>query len=476
MAPSKLISCFLFAIVLTSCSQKSGTKLPLSLHPDNPHYFMFRGEPVILIGSTEHYGAVMNLDFDYIKYLDEIAESGLNITRTFTGVYVEPAGAFGISKNTLAPDPGRFICPWARSTEPGYSNGGSKFDLTKWDEAYFARLKDFIAQAGERNIIVELDLFSNFYDTIQWKLSPLNEINNINGIGNVKDHKEVLTLRHDEILAEQEKMVRKIITELKDFKNLYYEVCNEPYFGDTLALREWEVHMTGIIADAEKDFKYKHLISNNVHNFRKLVPVPRQHVSIYNFHYAEPPVTVPMNYHLKCPVGDNETGFRGIEGDIYRIEAWRFILAGGALFNHLDYSFTIDNEDGTYVLKKGQPGAGSRELRDQFSLLSGFMSKLNFVNMKPVTDEDVRTDINGASINGLVEDEKVWALYLSLKDTVKVSTTLEVNLTEGSYDIKWLDTKTGTETSESQNGHNGGWIQVRSPEYLHDLAILIRRK
>ena len=437
---------------------------------------MYQGEPVILIGSTEHYGAVMNLDFDYIKYLDEIAESGLNITRTFTGVYVEPAGAFGISKNTLAPDPGRFICPWARSTEPGYSNGGSKFDLTKWDEAYFVRLKDFITQAGKRNIIVELDLFSNFYDTIQWKLSPLNAINNINGIGNVKDHKEVLTLRHDEILAEQEKMVRKIITELKDFENLYYEVCNEPYFGDTLALREWEVHMTGIIADAEKDFKYKHLISNNVQNFKKLVPVPRQHVSIYNFHYAEPPVTVPMNYHLKCPVGDNETGFRGIVGYIYRIEAWRFILAGGALFNHLDYSFTIDNEDGTYVVKKGQPGAGSRELRAQFSLLSGFMSKLNFVNMRPVTDEDVRTDINGASINGLVEDGKVWALYLSLKDTVKVSTTLEVNLPEGSYDIKWLDTKTGAENSESQNGHNGGWIQVRSPEYLHDLALVIRRK
>ena len=57
------------------------------------------------------------------------------------------------------------------------------------------------------------------------------------------------------MLAVQEKMVRKIIYELKDFDNFYYEICNEPYFGDTLALREWEIYMTDIVADAEKDFE-----------------------------------------------------------------------------------------------------------------------------------------------------------------------------------------------------------------------------
>src|SRR5262245_11031978 len=33
---------------------------PLALHPDNPHYFLFRGKPTILITSGEHYGAVLN--------------------------------------------------------------------------------------------------------------------------------------------------------------------------------------------------------------------------------------------------------------------------------------------------------------------------------------------------------------------------------------------------------------------------------
>src|SRR5947209_554739 len=84
---------------------------PLALHPDNPHYFCFRGKPAVLITSAEHYGAVLNLDFDYLKYLDALAADGLNLTRTFSGPYVEPPGAFGIAENTLAPKERRFVCP-----------------------------------------------------------------------------------------------------------------------------------------------------------------------------------------------------------------------------------------------------------------------------------------------------------------------------------------------------------------------------
>src|SRR6516164_5879347 len=94
---------------------------PLALHPDNPHYFLFRGKPTILVTSGEHYGAVLNADFDYVQYLDTLQASGLNLTRTFSGgTYVEPPGAFKIKDNTLAPANGRYLAPWARSDQPGY--------------------------------------------------------------------------------------------------------------------------------------------------------------------------------------------------------------------------------------------------------------------------------------------------------------------------------------------------------------------
>src|ERR1043166_6198761 len=155
----------------------------LSLHPENPHYFLFRTRPTIVITSGEHYGAVLNLDFDYVKYLDELKAKELNCTRTWSGAYLEPEGAFNIAQNSLAPKGERFICPWPRSSEPGYAEGGNKFDLSKWDDKYFARLRDFLEQASRRGVIVEMNLFCPMYEEVMWKISPQNAANNINNVG-----------------------------------------------------------------------------------------------------------------------------------------------------------------------------------------------------------------------------------------------------------------------------------------------------
>ena len=102
---------------------------PISLNQENPHYFEYKNKPAVLITSAEHYGAVLNLDFDYKTYLDELHAKKLNLTRVFSGAYCEPPGAFNIGSNTLAPAPNRLIAPWARSDQAGYRNGGNKFDL-----------------------------------------------------------------------------------------------------------------------------------------------------------------------------------------------------------------------------------------------------------------------------------------------------------------------------------------------------------
>src|SRR5437867_1116033 len=113
----------LFLIVTMSLQTLFGVEA-IKLHPKNPHYFLYRGKPAVLITSGEHYGAVLNREFDYAKYLDELHSHGLNLTRTFTGVYAEDSKSFGITRNTLAPASGKLICPWARSAAPGYAGGG----------------------------------------------------------------------------------------------------------------------------------------------------------------------------------------------------------------------------------------------------------------------------------------------------------------------------------------------------------------
>src|ERR1051325_3974575 len=207
MQTKPIIVVFILAIVVIEimCGQNvraAEVAQPIRLHPDNPHYFLWRGQPTVLITAGEHYGAVMSLDFDYQRYLDELQAHRFNLTRVFSGAYREVAGSFNIAGNTLAPATGRYVCPWARSETPGATDGGNKFDLTRWDAAYFDRLKDFLTQAGRRGVVVEFVLFCTMYDDALWNASPMNARNNINGIGDVA-RSEVYNGRNKELLAIQ---------------------------------------------------------------------------------------------------------------------------------------------------------------------------------------------------------------------------------------------------------------------------------
>src|SRR5881628_3434821 len=405
----------------------------LALHHDNPHYFLWRGQPTVLITSGEHYGAVLNLDFDYRKYLDTLARDKLNLTRTFTGgAYVEPQGSFGIARNTLAPAPGRFLCPFARSGEPGYAGGGNKFDLTRWDEACLKRFRDFVAQAGRRGVVVEVNLFCPMYEEAQWKLSPFSANNNVNGVGRV-DRTSIYTLdKHGGLLEVEERMTRKFVEELKDFDNLYYEICNEAYFGGvTLA---WQHRIADVIRATEANFpaRQRHLISQNVANNSAKVEKPLAGVSIFNFHYATPPDAVEMNWNLNRVIGDNETGFHGTNNAPYRMEGWDFILAGGGLYNNLDYSFVAGLEDGTFVYPASQPGGGNPVFRRQMRVLRDFIYGFDFIHMKPDNSVIQGGVPDGLSARALVEPGKSYAIYLrpSLVTQFSVRWTGELEVPE----------------------------------------------
>jgi hypothetical protein len=443
--------------------------VPLALHPDNPHYFLFRGRPTVLITSGEHYGAVLNLDFDYARYLDELQTHGLNQTRLFSGAYVEPQGAFKIAENTLAPAAERYLAPWARSGTPGYANGGNKFDLAQWDDAYFARLRDFVAQASRRGVIVEMNLFCPFYDEAQWRLSPQNAANNVNALGLVQ-RTDVYTLDKDGgLLAVHVRLTRKIAAALQEFDNVYYEVCNEPYFGGVTI--EWQHLIVDTLVDAEKNLPHKHLISMNIANGAKQVERPHPTVSIFNFHYANPPDAVTQNFGLRKAIGDNETGFKGTGDTHYRREGWEFMLAGGALYSNLDYSFAVGHEDGTFAYPSTQPGGGNRAFRQQLQVLKQFLDGFDFVKMRP--DQSVFAGgLSGkVQARALVEPGRQYAVYLFGSG----QSVLRLNLPGGQYAAQWLNPLDGKITREERLQHPGGQLALTPPRYQEDIALRITK-
>jgi len=446
---------------------------PISLHPANPHYFLWRGKPAVLIGSGEHYGAVLNLDFDYSTYLSELESLKLNLTRTFPGAYVEPPTAFKIAGNTLAPGTGRFICPWARSAEPGYANGGNKFDLSKWDEVYFVRLKDFMTQASRRGVVVELNFFTPFYEENIWALSPLNAKNNINGIGNVARTNVYTLARNGSTLAAQEAMVRKLVTELNGFDNLYYELCNEPYFGGVML--DWQSRIADVVVETEKSLPKKHLISWNVANGSKQVLNPHPAISIFNFHYASPPTAVALNYGLDKVIGLKETGFRGVDDAPYRMEAWAFILAGGGLYNNLDFSFSAGHERGDFVYPNSQPGGGNADYRRQLAVLRIFINSLNFVRMKPDASFIKSGVPEKIQTWSLAEPGRQYAIYFfSGTNAAPKNLSLTLSLPKGSYRAEWIEVLSG-HTARVERIKSAGEVTLVSPDWHGEIALRIRR-
>lgn len=460
------------------------------LHPENTHYFIFKNEPLILITSSEHYGAVINLDFDYITYLDMLKEKGFKLTRLFTFYREQPNSCSGLEataaltfselgeQNTLAPSMESYIAPWLRSSVPGNFDGGNKFDLEKWDNNYFTRLKDFCKEADKRGIIIEITLFGNFYNNNEdgpWKVSPINSINNINGIGNIEFY-SFTGLVHKDIVAVQERLVKKLVLELKDFENIYYEICNEPnpMPKDPQLTRkqiaQWHNHFVSLITKEEENYPNKHLIA---------VGDPNEHydlskVAVLNFHYAEWTINGLENfYKYNLPISFDET-LTGIvswnsemDFDGRRKEAWEFIMKGCSVYDYLDFTIATDDPTGTGTATFPHDQHYNGEImRLYLKHLNDFMHSLDFVKMKP--DNSVVKSVHKvASVNALVEKGRAYVLYIN-GNSLKYIT---IDLAEGSYNIEWFNPRTGKVDLMQEGLTGGSKVTLEVPLFESDIVL-----
>jgi hypothetical protein len=334
-------------------------------------------------------------------------------------------------------------------------------------------LKSFVEEAGRRGIVVELVFFCTMYNEDLWRASPMRASNNVNEVGNVERH-EVYSFKDAKLAAAQEALVRKIVAELKDFDNVYYEICNEPYERGGFD-NKWNDRLIAAIVDAESAFPHKHLIAEGIAVRSAKIDKPNPSISIFNFHAATADA-VRLNHHLNKVIADDETGGKGIADTPYRREAWEFIVAGGGVFSHLDFSFTCEHPDGTAKLTS-EPGGGGPAIRKQLKVLKQFIERFDFIRMKPADEivhqarvsaakSDKPRDANEA-IRVLAEPGKAYAIYIG--DGTQAELLLE--LPAGEYKAQWINTKTGAIEKEELISHGGGNKRLTSPAYEDDIAL-----
>lgn len=224
---------------------------PLRVLHSNPRYFTDETGKAIYMTGSHVWNNLQDWSdqpkLDYEGFLDLLQSLNHNFVRMWTWEHASVPG------RSLPDDP----LPYQR-TGPGEDLlGRPKFDVTKFDQAYFERLRVRVKAAQARNMYASVMLFQGWSlegkgkQPNPWKGHPFNVGNNVNGINGDVDGdgegKEVHTLEVPAITALQEAYVSKVVDTVNDLDNVLYEISNESHADS----QDWQYHMIGFINNYE---------------------------------------------------------------------------------------------------------------------------------------------------------------------------------------------------------------------------------
>jgi hypothetical protein len=169
-------------------------------------------------------------EFDYEGYLSFLKEHGHNFIRLWRWEQFKSQAAGSTYHLCMSPQ------PWPRIGPGTAKDGKPKFDLSRFDQAYFDRLRDYVIAAGNEGIYVAVMLFEGWAihlspapDNVEGH--PFHAASNVNGIGitSIVGY-QVLPLEPG-VQAIQEAYIRKVVDTVHDLPNVLYEVANESSGG-----------------------------------------------------------------------------------------------------------------------------------------------------------------------------------------------------------------------------------------------------
>jgi len=163
--------------------------------------------------------------------------------------------------------------PWLRSTTAGASDGGNKFDLAQFNQAYFDKMRSEALTLQSNGIYAIVELFdgsslANYRCGTTFPNGdgfPLTGINNINGVDDGYTSGKagvgsVTMTGSNAITAVQDAYVKKMLDTLNDLQNVIYEIGEEvpgssfsgtPGYGGASIMSWWAPHMFELIKTYE---------------------------------------------------------------------------------------------------------------------------------------------------------------------------------------------------------------------------------
>lgn len=388
---------FLPAVVLTTCAVTTQSQ-PVHVS-SNRHYLAYRGNPILPIGDSVTQGWMESgTDFNQRAYIDALAARGINVVLLWS--YIATSGQAQRLDKRVGYDAPE-LWPWKGSPDD------CSFDLARFNPAYFQRLREFVEYAENRNIIVILTVQDGWTKT-RFAYHPFNSAL---GNGPLTDRKQFVELAdYDQEMTAifditwnrqqknqwfQERYADKLCSELKDCRNLIFEMFNEGEWYNREQRRRHEEHFLSFFRK-----RTTALLMTNTDHIRIPNFAPRENpdVDILSLHkqpwtghyetfvreFRAKPVRVIFESEPVPSFGNPErTSDNDISLSVLRAAVWERIMSGSGWVAQNDTSFGWNPKSGM---------AGYAKLRDRAYDLIGHAARffnqsgVRFWNMMPYSE------------------------------------------------------------------------------------------
>jgi hypothetical protein len=320
--------------------------------PQAGHYLTWRGRPIMPIGDSVTQGWMESgTNFDTKAYIDTLASHGINVVLLWS--YIATSAATQEADARLGYDAPE-VGPWTGSADK------ADFDLLEFNPAYFERLKELVAYAEKREILIVITVHDGWPKT-RFGQHPFNEKL---GNGPLSDRSQFVDLadydremprtfdpdwnRRQKSQFFQERFAERLIDGLNGCSNVIFEMFNEGEWYDKEKRRRHEEHFLRFFRK-----RTKALLMTNTDHITGDDPRNSRDVDILGFHpmgwtgkfkryegqfHGQP--ARPLFQSEPVPEFDGTN----LSLDTVRASLWERVLSGTAWVAQNDTSFGFDSK------------------------------------------------------------------------------------------------------------------------------------
>jgi hypothetical protein len=462
-----------------STSTSKPIKVPLRALATNPHYFTDgSGKAIYLTGSHTWNnlqdwgtnGSIQPLDFPaYVQML--VAHH-----HNFTLLWATELPTFHNLPTTASSPPDFSVTPqpWQRIGLGNASDGKPKFDLTKFNQAYFDRLRDRVHQLHAAGVYAGIYLFTG-----EWLLRfrfagdgyPFTVSNNVNGIDDGGGLASVMMTAPNDITAIQDTYVKKVIDTLNDLPNVLWIVSEEAPTHSTW----WNSHLIALVRSYEAGKPLQHPIGYGaLADSRDDVLLNSDADWIAPAAHISPTISRGSGHPpYKVNINDSDHSYFGMWNDspqVNRNYFWINFTNGNQTLFMDPYVVYYPRENRNLCPSpvngiSSQPDKRWENVRNTMGYIRDYADRMNLAAMTP---QGNLSSTGHALVNANATHPEFLVYVPSGGDF-----TVDISCSRGLFAVEWMNPATGVKTAGAEV--RGGATRAFTPPFQGDAVLYLRR-